>query len=101
MWNFLCGGLSLGCTLVLYDGSPLKDPGILWRLTDQLGITIFGTSAKYIEQLSVRTNLIFDIRYSVLAIRKISVGFLFPSSRDLSYLSIPRVLIVVACGLTS
>ena len=54
MWNFLIGGLSIGCTLVLYDGSPLHDPGYLWRLVDDLGITIFGTSAKYIDQLAVR-----------------------------------------------
>ncbi|THH33618.1 hypothetical protein EUX98_g606 [Antrodiella citrinella] len=52
MWNFLVGGLSIGCTLVLYDGSPLRDPSFLWNLVDQLGITIFGTSAKYIDQLS-------------------------------------------------
>lgn len=55
MWNFLVGGLAHRCTLVLYDGSPLKDPSILWNLTDQLGITIFGTSAKYLDQLSVST----------------------------------------------
>ncbi|KAL4075852.1 hypothetical protein J3A83DRAFT_4089711 [Scleroderma citrinum] len=52
MWNFLVSGLSLGCTLVLYDGSPLKDPAFLWSLVDRLGITIFGTSAKYLDQLS-------------------------------------------------
>ncbi|KAF7292468.1 Acetoacetyl-CoA synthetase [Mycena chlorophos] len=52
MWNFLIAGLSVGSTLVLYDGSPLRDPAFLWRLTDELGITIFGTSAKYLEQLS-------------------------------------------------
>ncbi|KIO29526.1 hypothetical protein M407DRAFT_70382, partial [Tulasnella calospora MUT 4182] len=52
MWNFLVNALSVGCTLVLYDGSPLKDPSLLWRMTDELGITIFGTSAKYIDQLS-------------------------------------------------
>ncbi|EPQ59247.1 acetoacetyl-CoA synthetase [Gloeophyllum trabeum ATCC 11539] len=52
MWNFLVAGLTVGCTLVLYDGSPLKDPSYLWRLTDDLGITIFGTSAKYLDQLS-------------------------------------------------
>lgn len=52
MWNFLVSGLSLGCTLVLYDGSPLRDPAYLWRLVDRLGITIFGTSAKYLDQLS-------------------------------------------------
>ncbi|KJA30266.1 hypothetical protein HYPSUDRAFT_126374 [Hypholoma sublateritium FD-334 SS-4] len=52
MWNFLVSGLSLGCTLVLYDGSPLRDVSLLWRLVDDLGITIFGTSAKYLDQLS-------------------------------------------------
>ncbi|KAG5643954.1 hypothetical protein DXG03_009305 [Asterophora parasitica] len=52
MWNFLVSGLSLGSTLVLYDGSPLRDPSYLWKLVDDLGITIFGTSAKYIDHLS-------------------------------------------------
>jgi len=52
MWNFLISSLSIGCTLVLYDGSPLRDPSFLWRLTDELKITIFGTSAKYIDQLA-------------------------------------------------
>lgn len=52
MWNWLVHGLQAGCTLVLYDGSPLKDPAFLWTLVDELGITLFGTSAKYIDQLS-------------------------------------------------
>ncbi|GLB33820.1 putative acetyl-coenzyme A synthetase N-terminus [Lyophyllum shimeji] len=52
MWNFLVSGLSLGSTLVLYDGSPLRDPSYLWKLVDELGITIYGTSAKYIDHLS-------------------------------------------------
>lgn len=59
MWNFLVSGLTIGCTLVLYDGSPLRDVGLLWKLVDDLGITIFGTSAKYLDQLSViESNLI-------------------------------------------
>jgi acetoacetyl-CoA synthetase len=53
MWNFLVSGLTIGCTLVLYDGSPLRDMSLLWRLSDDLGITAFGTSAKYLDQLSV------------------------------------------------
>lgn len=56
MWNFLVGGLSAGSTLVLYDGSPLKDPSFLWKLVDELGITIFGTSAKYLDGLAVRSS---------------------------------------------
>ncbi|KIK97146.1 hypothetical protein PAXRUDRAFT_825234 [Paxillus rubicundulus Ve08.2h10] len=52
MWNFLVSGLSLGCTLILYDGSPLRDPAHLWNLVDRLRITVFGTSAKYLDHLS-------------------------------------------------
>jgi acetoacetyl-CoA synthetase len=55
MWNFLVSSLSVGCTLVLYDGSPLRDPSYLWRLADELQISIFGTSAKYLDQLSVNS----------------------------------------------
>ncbi|KAJ7179126.1 acetoacetyl-CoA synthetase [Mycena filopes] len=53
MYNFLVSGLSIGCTLVLFDGSPLRNPALLWTLTDELNISIFGTSAKYLDELSV------------------------------------------------
>lgn len=58
MWNYLVSGLALGCTLILYDGSPLRNPAYLWNLVDELGITIFGTSAKYLDQLSVSNELL-------------------------------------------
>ncbi|OLY82061.1 Acetoacetyl-CoA synthetase [Smittium mucronatum] len=52
MWNYLVGGLSIGLSIVLFEGSPLgPTPGVLWDLVDDLGITIFGTSAKYIQHL--------------------------------------------------
>ncbi|KAI9250553.1 acetoacetate-CoA ligase [Phascolomyces articulosus] len=52
MWNWLVAGLSVGATLVLWDGSPFKpSPIYLWQLVDELGITHFGTSAKYIQSL--------------------------------------------------
>ncbi|KZP00608.1 acetoacetate-CoA ligase [Calocera viscosa TUFC12733] len=51
MWNYLLSGLVAGCTLVLYDCNPLKDPSILWRLAEQCQITVFGTSAKYLDEL--------------------------------------------------
>ena len=39
----------LGTTLVLYDGSPLHPhPASMWDLVDECGITVFGTSAKWI-----------------------------------------------------
>ena len=52
MWNWLVSGLALGATLVLYDGAPLApDPAILWRMAAAEGITIFGTSARYLAAL--------------------------------------------------
>lgn len=60
MWNFLVSGLSVGCTLVLYDGSPLREPSYLWHLVDELQISIFGTSAKNLDQLSVSSYLNYN-----------------------------------------
>lgn len=52
MWNWLASALGLGATLVLFDGNPFHpDPGALWRLAQDAGISIFGTSAGYIAAL--------------------------------------------------
>ncbi|MBN7797584.1 acetoacetate--CoA ligase [Parahaliea mediterranea] len=52
MWNWLVSGLASGATLVLYDGSPFAGEGtLLLDCIDEEGITIFGTSAKYIAAL--------------------------------------------------
>jgi acetoacetyl-CoA synthetase len=49
MWNIVIGGLLLGTTVVLYDGSPgYPDIGALWRFAEESGMTYFGTSAPYI-----------------------------------------------------
>ena len=50
MWNWLVSALSIGSTIVQFDGSPFYPDGKeLWKLSEQLDITIFGTSAKYID----------------------------------------------------
>ena len=52
MWNWLVSGLAAGCTLMLFDGSPFAPrPSVLWDIAEQEGITVFGTSAKYIAAL--------------------------------------------------
>jgi len=50
MWNWLLSALVRGTTIVLYDGAPLPDanPGILWDLARDEGVTHFGTSAKFL-----------------------------------------------------
>jgi len=49
MWNWLVSGLSVGSTIVLFDGSPFHPDGnVLWDLADEAGVSVFGTSAKWI-----------------------------------------------------
>lgn len=52
MWNWLTCSLSLGASLVLFDGNPFHpDPGALWKIAQDEKISIFGTSAGYIAAL--------------------------------------------------
>ncbi|KAG0076280.1 hypothetical protein BGZ93_003651 [Podila epicladia] len=52
MWNWLVSGLTLGATIVLFDGSPFKPgPAALWDLVQKEKVTAFGTSAKYIQAI--------------------------------------------------
>lgn len=52
MWNWVVSSLAVGSTLVLFDGNPFYPaPDALLQMADELDITIFGTSAKYIASL--------------------------------------------------
>ena len=49
MWNWLVSVLASGATILLYDGSPFHPTGnVLFDFADETGMTLFGTSAKYI-----------------------------------------------------
>lgn len=50
MWNWLASGLMTGATLVLFDGNPTyPDASMLWQMAGRLGVTHFGTSAKFLS----------------------------------------------------
>ena len=50
MWNWLASGLATGATLVLFDGAPTyPDANRLFDLADEVGVTFFGTSAKFLD----------------------------------------------------
>jgi acetoacetyl-CoA synthetase len=50
MWNWLVTALASGATIVLYDGSPFHpSPGRLFDLAERAGVTLFGTSAKFLD----------------------------------------------------
>ncbi len=52
MWNWLVCSLAAGATVVLYDGNPFyPNAGALWKMAQDEKITIFGTSAGYINAL--------------------------------------------------
>jgi len=52
MWQWLVSGLFVGCSLLLYDGSPLlPHVAYLWDLVDRFGVTVLGTGAKWLAVL--------------------------------------------------
>lgn len=73
MWNWLVSGLAADATIVLYDGSPFHPDGNrLFDLAEAVGVTQFGTSAKFIDACAkagvapVRTHRLEHLR-SVLS----------------------------------
>ncbi len=94
MWNWLVSALASQATLLLYDGSPFHPSGnVLFDYADAEGMTLFGTSAKYIDALAkaglepMRTHRLEELRTLT------STGSpLAPESFDYVYRSIKRDL---------
>ncbi|MCH8966558.1 MAG: acetoacetate--CoA ligase [Planctomycetes bacterium] len=65
MWNWLVSALGVGATVVLYDGSPFYPrPDRLWRMAQRLGLTVFGTSPKYLsacDKAGLKPGTQFDL----------------------------------------
>jgi acetoacetyl-CoA synthetase len=92
MWNWLVSALSCKATLVLYDGSPFYPDGeVLWRYAEDIDLTIFGTSAKYIDAMK-KAGLRPQEKFDLSALRTIaSTGsVLAPESFDYVYQSIKQ-----------
>ncbi|MCW5575964.1 MAG: acetoacetate--CoA ligase [Burkholderiales bacterium] len=90
MWNWLVSGLAAGATLLLYDGSPFIGRGsVLWDYAEQEKMTVFGTSAKYIDALA-KIGLAPGGTHDLSALRALlSTGSpLAPESFDYVYRSI-------------
>ncbi len=92
MWNWLVSALASRAALVLYDGSPLHPDGeVLWRYAEDIDMTVFGTSAKYIDAMK-KAELRPMGRYDLSALRTIaSTGsVLAPESFDYVYREIKQ-----------
>jgi len=92
MWNWLVTALASRATVVLFDGAPFYPDGNgLWDYADQVGMTLFGTSAKYIDALK-KSNIQPKQTHRLNSLRTIcSTGsVLAPESFDFVYESIKR-----------
>jgi acetoacetyl-CoA synthetase len=71
MWNFLVSSLLTGVCPVLYDGSPTyPEPDALWRLAQDAGVTFFGASPAYVDQMT-RAGVVPARRYDLTALRAV------------------------------
>ena len=92
MWNWLVSALASGATLVLYDGAPFYPDGrVLFDLADETGMTLFGTSAKFIDAVA-KAGLTPMTSHRLETVRTItSTGSpLAPESFDFVYDKIKR-----------
>lgn len=72
MWNFLVGGLLVGSTVVLYDGSPVyPNKDMLWQFAEETRMTVFGTSASYITE-SMKHNVSPIEKYDLTHLKSVS-----------------------------
>lgn len=84
MWHWLVSGLASGATIVLYDGSPFRhrssdsntsvsyaDDLAMPRLIQELQITHFGTSAKYLSMLEQKKLFPLDSNISLKSLQAV------------------------------
>jgi acetoacetyl-CoA synthetase len=74
LWNFLTSTPLTGAVPVLYDGHPAyPQPDILWQIADAAGVTLFGASPTYVDQLA-RAGIVPGERYPLSKLRTISLA---------------------------
>lgn len=87
MWNWHVTSLASGATLVIYDGSPTYPTAErLWQLANQAQVSLFGTSAKYLEYIA-KVELSPNQRFPLPKLKTVcSTGsVLYPEQFDYVY----------------
>ncbi len=92
MWNWLVTVLASGATILLYDGSPFHPSGnVLFDFADETRMTLFGTSAKFIDAVSKAGLAPMDMHDLSTVRTMTSTGSpLAPESFDFVYQKIKR-----------
>jgi len=72
MWNWLASVMASRAAIIVYDGNPAH-PSLtrLFKLVDNVGVTLFGTSAKFIETLMKADVAIAD-RHGLASLRTVA-----------------------------
>ena len=72
MWNWLATVMANQAAIVVYDGSPAHPTlSRLFSLIDDIGITFFGTSAKFIETL-LKADISISERHGLASMRTLA-----------------------------
>lgn len=81
MWNFVVGGLLVGATIVVYDGSPTYPrTDSLWQVVADHRVTVFGAGAGYLLGCA-KEDLRPGAQYDLSALRSVgSTGSPLPAS---------------------
>ena len=71
MWNWLLTFLASKASIVLFDGSPMfRKNDLLFKIAEEEKITLFGISAKYLDQLR-KLNLKIKSKYKLNKLKTI------------------------------
>ncbi|KAJ5718870.1 uncharacterized protein N7483_009952 [Penicillium malachiteum] len=74
LWNIMIGHLSVGPTLILYDGSPLWPTAkILAKVAEYHRVTYWGCSPRYLQELEM-TRSIPKEQFDLSALRMVQTG---------------------------
>jgi acetoacetyl-CoA synthetase len=74
LWNFVVGSMLAGAVPVLYDGNPAyPERDALWKVADQVGAALVGSSPTYVDQLS-KAGIVPRERYRLEKLRSISLA---------------------------
>ncbi len=71
MWNWLVTALASKASILLFDGFPMhKSPELLLKIANKEKVTLFGISAKYIDQL-IKHNVKVKDKFKLKSLRTI------------------------------
>ncbi|RCW77321.1 acetoacetate--CoA ligase [Saliterribacillus persicus] len=72
MYPWLVSGLASKAAILLYDGAPVlpDNPSHLWEIADQVNVTHFGTSPKYLDTL-MREEIVLKDLYNLTSLKSI------------------------------